>query len=157
MTKSRPSRPPQRSPTGTGPADTPGDPRTAATDTLSGPSEQFHRTDPVASAATRPDPRKAATMSQNAALMVPELARPAIGMPRRERAGAPPATKRLYRVTEAMAVLSLSRSVIYEQFRRGRLRSVKEGNTRLVPDSAIADYVALLEHEAEASDYGMAS
>jgi excisionase family DNA binding protein len=59
--------------------------------------------------------------------------------------------KELYRVTEAMRLLSLSRSVIYNQIRAGRLRSVKEGSARLIPADAIADYVALLEAEAEAS------
>jgi hypothetical protein len=38
-------------------------------------------------------------------------------------------------------------SVIYEQIRTGRLRTVKQGRTRLVPASAIADYIALLERE----------
>ncbi len=57
----------------------------------------------------------------------------------------------LYRIPEAMRLLSLSRSVIYNQIRTGRLRSVKQGNARLIPAAAIADYVALLEAEAEAS------
>lgn len=56
---------------------------------------------------------------------------------------------RLYRVPEAMALLSLSRSVLYEQIRAGRLKSVTQGRTRLIPESAIADYVALLLHEAD--------
>jgi len=56
--------------------------------------------------------------------------------------------KQLYKVEDAMLILSLSRSVIYEQLRSGRLRSVKEGSSRRIPASAIADYVALLEHEA---------
>ena len=56
----------------------------------------------------------------------------------------------LYRIPEAMRLLSLSRSVIYNQIRLGRLRSVKEGSTRLIPADAIAEYVALLEAEAEA-------
>ncbi|WP_234318045.1 helix-turn-helix domain-containing protein [Streptomyces sp. NRRL S-244] len=56
----------------------------------------------------------------------------------------------LYRVTEATTVLRLSRTVIYELIRAGRLRTVTEGRTRLVPASAIADYVALLEREAGA-------
>lgn len=63
---------------------------------------------------------------------------------------AEPVRKALYRVPEAMRLLSLSRSVIYNQIRTGRLRSVKEGNTRLIPAEAIAEYVALLEAEAEA-------
>ncbi|MGW8784388.1 helix-turn-helix domain-containing protein [Streptomyces sp. NPDC055796] len=56
----------------------------------------------------------------------------------------------LYRVAEATTVLRLSRKVIYELIRAGRLRTVTEGRTRLVPASAIADYVALLEREAGA-------
>lgn len=65
-------------------------------------------------------------------------------------------TKRqLYKVPETAQILGLSRSVIYEQMRtlrpdgRPRLRSVKQGRTRLIPASAIHEYVALLEHEAE--------
>ncbi|UAC02263.1 excisionase family DNA-binding protein [Dactylosporangium vinaceum] len=46
-----------------------------------------------------------------------------------------------------MELLSISRTVIYEQIRAGRLRTVKCGRTRLVPDTAIAEYVALLERE----------
>jgi excisionase family DNA binding protein len=61
-------------------------------------------------------------------------------------------SRELYRVTEAMALLSLSRSVIYEQLRCGRLRSVHVGRTRLIPATAIADYVALLETEAARGD-----
>ena len=57
--------------------------------------------------------------------------------------------KELYRVAEAMALLSLGRSVIYEQLRSGRLRSVHVGRTRLVPATAITEYIALLEREAE--------
>jgi excisionase family DNA binding protein len=53
----------------------------------------------------------------------------------------------LYRIPEAMQLLSLSRSVIYELIRSGRLRTVKEGRTRLVPESAITEYVSLLERE----------
>ena len=59
--------------------------------------------------------------------------------------------KQLYRVADAMAVLSISRSVIYEQIRSGRLRSVTQGRSRLIPASAIAEYVALLESEARAA------
>jgi len=57
----------------------------------------------------------------------------------------------LYRVTEAMAVLSMSRSAIYDEIRSGRLRSVKRGRSRLISASAIADYIALLEQEAGAA------
>jgi excisionase family DNA binding protein len=62
---------------------------------------------------------------------------------------APPATLALYRVTDVMAMLHMSRTVIYEQLRSGRLRSVHQGRTRLIPASAIRDYIALLESEAE--------
>jgi excisionase family DNA binding protein len=58
--------------------------------------------------------------------------------------------RQLYRVPEAMEILSMSRSVIYELIRSGRLRTVKEGRARLIPASAITDYVALLEREAAA-------
>lgn len=61
-----------------------------------------------------------------------------------------PGRKALYRVPEVMRLLSMSRSVIYNQIRAGRLRSVKEGSARLIPADAIAEYVALLEAEAEA-------
>lgn len=56
--------------------------------------------------------------------------------------------KALYRIPKAVALLSLSRSVIYEQIRAGRLRTVQQGRTRLVPASAITAYVDLLEQEA---------
>jgi excisionase family DNA binding protein len=46
-----------------------------------------------------------------------------------------------------MQLLSMSRTVIYEQIRAGRLRTVRQGRTRLVPATAIAEYVALLEDE----------
>jgi excisionase family DNA binding protein len=59
--------------------------------------------------------------------------------------------KQLYRIVDAVAMLSLSRSVIYEQIRSGRLRSVTQGRTRLIPASAIAEYIALLEREADAA------
>ena len=45
--------------------------------------------------------------------------------------------KQLYRIKDAMVVLSLGRTAIYEQIRSGRLRSVTEGRTRLIPESAI--------------------
>ena len=64
---------------------------------------------------------------------------------------APSPAKQLYRVHDAMVVLSLSRSVIYEQIRSGRLGSVTQGRSRLIPASAIVEYVALLEREAKAA------
>jgi excisionase family DNA binding protein len=64
---------------------------------------------------------------------------------------APSPDKQLYRVSDAMVILSLGRSVIYEQIRSGRLRSVTQGRSRLIPASAIAEYVKLLEGEARAA------
>ncbi len=58
--------------------------------------------------------------------------------------------RELYRVTDAIALLSLSRSVLYEELRCGRLRSVHVGRTRLIPAAAITEYVSLLEREAAA-------
>jgi excisionase family DNA binding protein len=59
--------------------------------------------------------------------------------------------KQLYRVRDAMVVLSMGRSAIYEQIRSGRLRTVTQGRSRLIPASAIAEYVGLLESEARAA------
>jgi excisionase family DNA binding protein len=56
--------------------------------------------------------------------------------------------RHLYRIPEAMKLLSMSRSVIYEQIRAGRLRSVTQGRTRLIPALAIQDYVQLLIRES---------
>jgi excisionase family DNA binding protein len=54
----------------------------------------------------------------------------------------------LYRITDVIELLSLSRTVVYDLIRTGRLRSVKEGRARLVPASAVKDYLALLDSEA---------
>ncbi|MGW0534213.1 helix-turn-helix domain-containing protein [Streptomyces sp. NPDC003032] len=67
-----------------------------------------------------------------------------LAMPERDVSAEP----LLYRVKDAMRVLNMSRTVIYDLIRAGRLRTVKEGRTRLIPASAITDYVALLEREA---------
>jgi excisionase family DNA binding protein len=64
--------------------------------------------------------------------------------------------RHLYRIPEAMSLLSMSRSVIYEQIRAGRLRTVTQGRSRLVPAKAITEYVELLMAESEV-DYGKAS
>ena len=56
---------------------------------------------------------------------------------------------RLYRVKDAMRLLNLSRTVIYEQLQAGRLRSIRQGRARLISADAIRDYIALLESESE--------
>jgi excisionase family DNA binding protein len=55
----------------------------------------------------------------------------------------------LYRVKDAMRLLNMSRTVIYEQLRSGRLNSVRQGRARLITADAIRDYIALLKREAE--------
>jgi excisionase family DNA binding protein len=55
----------------------------------------------------------------------------------------------LYEVCDVMRMLRLSRTVIYELIRSGRLRFVKQGRARRVPASAIRDYITLLEREAD--------
>lgn len=47
----------------------------------------------------------------------------------------------LYDVDEAADALRLSRSLLYELIRSGQLRTVKAGRRRLVPVSALAEYV----------------
>ena len=54
----------------------------------------------------------------------------------------------LYRVSDVTALLNLSRTVVYDLIRTGRLHSVKEGRARLIPASAVREYLALLEKEA---------
>jgi excisionase family DNA binding protein len=54
----------------------------------------------------------------------------------------------LYEVADVMLMLRLSKTVIYELIRSGRLRSVKQGRARRIPVAAIRDYIALLEKEA---------
>jgi excisionase family DNA binding protein len=59
-----------------------------------------------------------------------------------------PGSQLLYRVPEVVEMLGLSRSVVFELLRSGRLRSVTQGRARLIPASAVLDYVSLLEREA---------
>jgi excisionase family DNA binding protein len=47
----------------------------------------------------------------------------------------------VYRVEEAAKALRVSRSAIYELIRSGQLRTVKQGRRRLVPVSALKEYV----------------
>ena len=55
----------------------------------------------------------------------------------------------LYRVWEASRILRISRTAVFDQIRRRRLRSVTEGRRRLIPATAVREYVALLEREAQ--------
>jgi excisionase family DNA binding protein len=56
--------------------------------------------------------------------------------------------RHLYKVPEAMRLLSMSRSVIYEQMRAGRLKFVKLGRATLIPATAITQYVEMLLTES---------
>jgi Helix-turn-helix domain len=58
------------------------------------------------------------------------------------------AEQALYPIPDVMSMLSMSRSVIYEQIRAARLHTVKQGRRRYVTAAGITDYVALLEREA---------
>jgi len=63
----------------------------------------------------------------------------------------------LYRVEEAVVLLGLSRSQLYELIRSGRLQTVTEGRVRLIPAAAIDAYVSLLTIEAKADSGGDAA
>ncbi|GHJ47453.1 hypothetical protein Cs7R123_47950 [Catellatospora sp. TT07R-123] len=63
----------------------------------------------------------------------------------------PPQPKALYRIPDVMTLLSMSRSVVYEQIRAGRLRSVAQGRARMVPAAAIDEYVTLLKNETRSN------
>ena len=58
----------------------------------------------------------------------------------------------LYDVPEAMTLLSLSRTQIYELIRSRRLVTVTQGRRRLVPADSISEYVQLLLREAGGDD-----
>jgi hypothetical protein len=58
-------------------------------------------------------------------------------------------SRELFKISEAMEILSMSRTVIYEQMRTGRLRYVKQGRATLITAKAIRSYVELLENESE--------
>ena len=63
----------------------------------------------------------------------------------------------LYSVPEAMDLLNLSRTQIYELIRSARLVSVTQGRRRLVPAQAISDYVELLLAECPQGRHGDAA
>lgn len=53
----------------------------------------------------------------------------------------------LVRVDEAARMLSISRSVMFELIRANRIRSCKQGRTRLISTAALHEYVQQLESE----------
>jgi excisionase family DNA binding protein len=54
----------------------------------------------------------------------------------------------MFRISTVVKLTGLSRSVIYEQIKAGRLRTVKQGSATLITAAALDDYVKLLEQEA---------
>ena len=60
-----------------------------------------------------------------------------------QRATATP--PRLLSVSDAAAALGLSRASLYKELSAGRLRSVHVNRRRLVPASALAEYIVGLE------------
>ncbi|MGH3860396.1 helix-turn-helix domain-containing protein [Actinokineospora sp.] len=58
--------------------------------------------------------------------------------------------RHLYKVEDAAALLSVSRSVVYELIRAGQLRSVVIGRSRRVPAKAINDFITQLIAESGA-------
>ena len=54
----------------------------------------------------------------------------------------------MFRISTVVKLTGLSRSVIYEQIRAGRLSTVKQGSATLITAAALDDYVKLLEKEA---------
>ena len=54
----------------------------------------------------------------------------------------------MFRISTVVKLTGLSRSVIYEQIKAGRLRAVKQGSATLITAAALDDYVKLLEKEA---------
>ncbi|MFB7915236.1 helix-turn-helix domain-containing protein [Streptomyces sp. NPDC056061] len=61
-----------------------------------------------------------------------------------------PVDRLLYRPEEAAVVLRIGRSMVYEEIRLGRLRTVRIGRRRLVPPDYIEEYIGLLKHESTA-------
>lgn len=60
------------------------------------------------------------------------------------------ADRALYSIVDTMALLSMSRSVVYEQIRAGRLQTVHQGRRCYITAAALERYVTLLESEAQA-------
>jgi excisionase family DNA binding protein len=59
------------------------------------------------------------------------------------------ATRLLVDVREAARLLSMGRTAVFDEIRRGRLKSVKRGRARLIPVTCLAEYVNLLLTETE--------
>ncbi|UGQ58976.1 helix-turn-helix domain-containing protein [Rhodococcus pyridinivorans] len=60
----------------------------------------------------------------------------------------PAAVARLHRIDAACGRLGIGRSKLYELMDAGEIRSVKIGRNRLVPESAITEFIQRLESGA---------
>lgn len=56
--------------------------------------------------------------------------------------------KLLVTIREATEVLSMGRSLIFEEIRRGRIKVVKPSRITLIPVECLTEYVELLKSEA---------
>lgn len=56
-----------------------------------------------------------------------------------------PRPERLLSVTQAAEALDIGRTLVYREIAAGRLRSVKIGRRRLIPETAMAVYMGLEE------------
>jgi len=65
-------------------------------------------------------------------------------------------TIRLNSVRDVVTRTRLSRSKVYEEMGSGRLRSVKIGSRRLIPESALVDYIEGLVEATMSSAGGAA-
>lgn len=79
-------------------------------------------------------PRLTAAIAELAAALREEL--------RTEAEAGPRAPDRLLSIDEAAATLGLGRSRLYVEIGAGRLRSISVGRRRLIPSTAIAEYIA---------------
>jgi excisionase family DNA binding protein len=52
---------------------------------------------------------------------------------------------KMHRIDDASAISSLSRSTLYDHIRSGRLKSIKVGGRRLIPDSALRELLQIEE------------
>lgn len=57
-------------------------------------------------------------------------------------AAAPSAPERLLSIDEAARALGIGRTALYSELAAGRVRSVKIGRRRLVPASAVIEFIA---------------
>lgn len=62
-----------------------------------------------------------------------------------------PSPPRLLSIQEASRAMGVGRSLLYTELAAGRLRSVKVGNRRLIPTTAIAEYAGQNSEAASAA------